>query len=150
MNRYNYIVFEVQSYLNVEDLLLMQFVSKHFKRNIPVIRERVDILTKSVLHKFYIIIKTPKVVRLNTQPTEILNEIPLIRNIINNNNIYKSSIIHLLNNCDHIDKSKNTSMCNICKTILQVYNTHISGIRTFSNYQLVDSFIMSVIIQLYS
>ena len=146
----NFIIYKVEKYLDVDDLLSLMRVSKFINTHMSKIKEVVKNKTKKEIDKLYEVLHNKEVVELNTTSTNILNQVPLFNKIINEPLIYAPLMDYILNNCNHSDDENHK--CEICSTILLSYKSHTKQINypiQFSLMNIPESFITGIVMMLY-
>jgi hypothetical protein len=147
----NFVIYKTEKYLTIVDLLSLIQTSKYIKKTMTSLKTHIMNITKQEFHKLYNILNSPNTRSLNISANEVLDQVPLFKKIILKPAIYKDSMKHLLNNCNHQDKKEN-NICIICNYTLQVYNSHTHETQfpySFSRMSNDASFIITIAMMLY-
>ena len=136
MDEYSFIMYMVNPYLNIKEIIIMKRISKFINKQTIDVRDKITQEIKEDLKELYNIIISDKAERLNIIP----NEINYNLKIKLNHKIYKSFI---LNECDKYEGE-------IYKNIKDSYvNHYIKGEKTCSRMDKSSSFITTIIMYLY-
>ena len=146
----NFIIYKVEQYLDVDNLLSLIRVSKFINIHMLKIKEVVKNKTKKEIDKLYKMLHKKEVIELNTSATEVLNQVPLFNRIINKSSIYTTLMTNILNNCNHSNAENHK--CKICSIILVSYKSHTNQINYHIQFSLMskpESFITAIVMMLY-
>ena len=140
MDKHDFIIYMVDSFLNLEDSLNIMITSKYINKNINI-KLKVNSHIKHILNSFYNTLLTDDIIELNFSPQKLIHSIPFVGDLLNTN--FKPYVTNILTNCQH------SHNCHICDTILYIYNIHAKGDKMYINFTPIGSFLTSVCMCLY-
>jgi hypothetical protein len=148
---YDFIIYCVSDFLDLSGLnIFYQLCSKtHTNQHLYNFKNHIKNYTKNNIKQLCDYMILPKVISLNVNVVDILNENNYVHKFIKYPNIFMQNIISVTNDCNHnITNSKNI-ICDICKFTQSLYISHINGDKIFNNMNVESSFLTSLMMTLY-